>query len=716
MNALQRYWQSLKRTFTLGPAIVDQSMMTWGSSGEFQPPEYIEYLATSNGVYACANLRANLLADLPIKLFTLKANGDKRDVTSGDLVRLLTKPNPYWTGNRLKQMTELSLCMWGECFWFVARGSRSGIPQELWWARADRVKVVPHPTKYLSGFLYEPTNGGTPIPFTPEETVWFRFPNPMNEYEGLSPLAAARIAADTSRAAMQSNFNFFRNGLNAGGIITNAGGTPFTQEQAEELEGQLNRRLKGVDKAHRWGVLRFDAKFQAMAMSPKDSEYLGGLKWNLEDICRAYSVPQDLIGGQRTFENVDAAMKMIYTQAILPEARFIADELTAQLLPMFGGQADLAEFDISGVNVLQEDKQIEWQIVSDQITKGALLVNEWRDNQGLDPVPWGDAWWAPFTLAPIRTGTAPDLPEPDAPDALPAGEGETPAEPMPPRRLTRAVAFGSPEHERLWRLFARRAEPHERKVAAVTTELLQRQRTAVLARLNGRTARNAAEVHEDPFDKNSWIKKFRVAMRPVLRLIVQDSGQAALDDLALSTAFDLSDPNVIRFLEGRAQRFAREVNETTWTQLKASLGEGISAGESIDTLSARVETVMEGRIQSASTTIARTETVTASNGGTLLSWEQSGVVQSKTWLSALDDRTRDDHIEAHGQTVGLDEDFDVGGDSGPAPGQMGSAENDINCRCSMVAGIEPLPERLATTNGHSTVDVLSLQRIAEALR
>ena len=46
-----------------------------------------------------------------------------------------------------------------------------------------------------------------------------------------------------------------------------------------------------------------------MAMTPKDAEYLGSLKWNLEEICRAYGVPQDLVGGQRTYENVDAAMK-----------------------------------------------------------------------------------------------------------------------------------------------------------------------------------------------------------------------------------------------------------------------------------------------------------------------------------------------------------------------------------------------------------------------
>ena len=75
----------------------------------------------------------------------------------------------------------------------------------------------------------------------------------------------------------------------------------------------------------------------------------------------------------------------------------------------------------------------------------------------------------------------------------------------------------------------------------------------------------------------------------------------------------------------------------------------------------------------------------ASNGGTIESYKQSGVVRGKQWLATLDNRVRESHADAHGDIVGLDEDFEVGEGSGPAPGQMGVAGEDINCRCTVMA-------------------------------
>jgi hypothetical protein len=88
---------------------------------------------------------------------------------------------------------------------------------------------------------------------------------------------------------------------------------------------------------------------------------------------------------------------------------------------------------------------------------------------------------------------------------------------------------------------------------------------------------------------------------------------------------------------------------------------------------------MGERIRSSATTIARTETNGATNGGAIVAAQESGVVQGKTWVAALDERTRDTHLEAHDQTVPLDQDFAVGAGVGPSPGQIGLAEEDINC-------------------------------------
>jgi SPP1 gp7 family putative phage head morphogenesis protein len=439
-------------------------------------------------------------------------------------------------------------------------------------------------------------------------------------------------------------------------------------------------------------VFPFEYQVETPSLSPKDAEFLGALKWSLEDICRAYKVPLDLIGGQRTYENVNAAMKAIWVQCILPEARFIAEELTEQLLPMFPGSGvDSVDFDADSVDVLQEGHGEKWTRSKEQISSGAITVNEWRKQEGLAPVAWGDAWWGPISLTPIKDAEEPDLPAvteaPPAPNA-PAQE-EQPAEDdqtQEPRGM-RMLPFGGPEHERECVRFNRRADPWQKAVARMCAELLKRQQASVLAKLKA-PKRDPGDVVDDPFDKAEWVKRFRVKARPVFAEIVAAIGAAALEDLALTGGFDLFDPLVIRFLEKRAQRFAVEVNRTTWDALKASLGDGLTAGDSMEAMAERVEAVMGERIRSGAETIARTEVNGAANGGTQLAWKQSGVVEGKEWVAALDARTRDDHVDAHGQVVGLDEDFTVGGFSGPCPGSIGDPSQDIACRCTMIAKVK----------------------------
>jgi len=183
-----------------------------------------------------------------------------------------------------------------------------------------------------------------------------------------------------------------------------------------------------------------------------------------------------------------------------------------------------------------------------------------------------------------------------------------------------------------------------------------------------------------------WVKKFKQGVRVILKEIVAEFGEEAAAEVGSS--FDVLMKEVAQWLESAAQKFATEVNDTTWQQLKDSLGEGLEAGESITELAARVEEVMDGRIKSSAETIARTEVIGASNAGTLEAWKQSEVVGGKGWMAALDDRTRDSHVEAHGQEVGLEEEFEVGEARGQAPGQMNAPEEDINCRCAMYAVLE----------------------------
>lgn len=93
---------------------------------------------------------------------------------------------------------------------------------------------------------------------------------------------------------------------------------------------------------------------------------------------------------------------------------------------------------------------------------------------------------------------------------------------------------------------------------------------------------------------------------------------------------------------------------------------------------------VESEWQVRSERIARTETTGAYNAGSVQAAhdEQAGV---KIWLATGDDRTREEHLDASGQCVPVDSDFDVGGTPLAMPADpSGPPGLTINCRCTMV--------------------------------
>jgi HK97 family phage portal protein len=706
MSFVTEFWQRVKIAFTTarawkaGAGVVDPFERYYGhDDSKYTPSELGDYLTTSNAIYTCATIRADALALLEFKAIRL-ANGKPEEVKEGPEIRLLHKVNDFWTMNRLLAMTELSLCLWGKCFWAVERGANGkGEPREIWWMKPDRVSVITDAVDYIKGYAYTPINGAEAIAFLPGEVIWLRYPNPLDEFGSLSPMTTVRLPADVGTSAAKSNKHIFDNGLQMGGVVTPKAGSTLTPDQAKEIELQLEKRFKGVDKFHRWGVLRFEAEMKPMGINPHDAEFLGALAWTLEEACRAFKVPLDMVGGQRTYENVKASDRALWMRAMVPESIFLASELTEQFLPMFKNTAvELIEPGYRHVLAMQDDEGEQWTREYQQIQQGAITINEWRGSKGMDKVAWGDAWWAPLMVAPIKDETPLAQKTALAPTGTGGAEGWNKPNPQPlpeTGRGVRNIEFGSQEHERLWQRFTRRTDRQEGEFKKLLIDLFERQKESILARLKQRikiaqgNGRSIEDVVDEPFNLAQWIKEFRVKGRPQLKAILQEAGEAAIEDLGLGIAFDVLEPNVVRFLERRAQRFAKEVNETTWEALKNSLKEGMDAGEGIPELAQRVEAEMAGRIESSSETIARTEVIGANNGGTLLAWEQTEVVAGKTWLAALDERTRETHVEAHqryqNDPIGIDEDFEVGEGSGPAPGQIGLPGEDINCRCTMTA-------------------------------
>lgn len=142
------------------------------------------------------------------------------------------------------------------------------------------------------------------------------------------------------------------------------------------------------------------------------------------------------------------------------------------------------------------------------------------------------------------------------------------------------------------------------------------------------------------------------------------------------------------------------------TNINQSIAQSLIAGESYPKVARRVKQALESNMNNAMR-IARTELHRCQQQGVKNSIEHAekqGVKMVKMWVATLDGRTRDKHQKLDGQRVPTDKPFKINGDELMYPGDpAGSAENVINCRCTMVSIIEGFEPEVRRVRKEGTI-------------
>lgn len=124
-------------------------------------------------------------------------------------------------------------------------------------------------------------------------------------------------------------------------------------------------------------------------------------------------------------------------------------------------------------------------------------------------------------------------------------------------------------------------------------------------------------------------------------------------------------------------------------QISQKIEEGRYAGLTLESIANLVSKEMQIISTSRAALIARTETHNAAsyaNNSYFKEAQQAlGINMVKKWVATNDARTRPSHAAANGQTVSMDETFNIDGAEMEYAGDTkGGAKNVINCRCVIV--------------------------------
>lgn len=167
-------------------------------------------------------------------------------------------------------------------------------------------------------------------------------------------------------------------------------------------------------------------------------------------------------------------------------------------------------------------------------------------------------------------------------------------------------------------------------------------------------------------------------MRRYYPLLLRQAYAGAGEQLGVGIAFDVDNPFVQETLAELAS-LVTGVAETTRDEIRALVGKQAEEGWSVAELAAQIRAHGETMSSSRSETIARTETAAAYSRGSLLAYEESGVVAAVEWLATLDDQTSPECQALHGTRAALGRAF--------ADGTMHPPRHP-NCRCVLVPVVE----------------------------
>lgn len=565
-------------------------------------------------------------------------------------------------------------------------------------------KVAKNSLNPIGGFNY----GGQSVPV--EDVIYNYWWTPASGFVGESPLKSALDEVAASVAITRVIRSLAENQQRPGGLIVPKEG--LGQDDYDKLVKAFNKG-RAPDLAGYYDVLPIDVDLKQAIITPHEAQLNETQEAIKAAIYAATGVSQILLeSGKATYENQDIATQNLWKLTLMPIIKMIEESLN-EIIQSYDKTWKIV-FDLSGVSALKPDfKDVAEVLVK---LKGWISRDEGRELlpgqyepllMGGDEVPDG-AMIVPVGLAPpvqAKQKKSVKKPRPRQLSKMDILLGELNREEkkietksdMPERK----AAGGLTGQQRDIYYTCRKIEldGYSRLFASGLRKLYRKQGSTIKEMLE-----NADDDLSNIPDPEEWLDwkneraKFVKMAHPKLLGVFSDSGKKITDEFEVLA---IHKKEITRFSE----TFSTQVNKTTLDQLTEAFnsiggkrfvdGEFVTRQEDEDEekktrkeemllLTAVIFLWAENARTEAS---AHSETHTAQGYGHLEGGRQLGS-NTKVWLASFVN-TRDAHIDADGQEVGIDENFIVDGEELEYPGDpSGSAENKINCQCFMHFNIE----------------------------
>ncbi|MCZ4611626.1 phage portal protein [Streptomyces sp. Lzd4kr] len=354
--------------------------------------------------FAGVRVIAEDLGLLPLFLYERLARGKQR-ATGHPLYPLLhDAPNPMMGAMAFKEALQGHAITWGRGVAYVVTHERTGVIEELWPLRPDRLRIKVRQMgkgRVERWVQYRDDVNGIYANLAPGEYLCI---NGLGD-DGVTGYSVVELAANSIGLGLATEHygaKTFSNGAAPAGALSHP--ENLSPDARKRMADDWENIHRGIDRAHRVAILEEGVTWQAVGLPNDANQFLETRKLQVTDMARWLRLPPHKIGDleRATFSNIEEQQldyvssalsawltrweQAVLTQLMLPEerARYFPEHLVDALL-RGNTAARYAAYAIGR----------QW---------GWLSANDVREKENLNPVDGGDAYLVPLNMIPAGNG------------------------------------------------------------------------------------------------------------------------------------------------------------------------------------------------------------------------------------------------------------------------------------------------------------------------
>ena len=616
-----------------------------GKESIFNITAYLQTFITNPWVYSATVAIAEAGAGVPYYLYRWDKKEQKEiPVEDHPAYDLLEKPNNFNSFYDLIEGSLIFLELTGKAFWQIDLEEGKKKPQSLYLLKPDKVRILPDPKKFIKGYIYKPGNRN--ISFSPEEIIFFRYFSPLSEYDGVSPISAARNSLILDAKAVKFNKDLLTKGIPSEVFLESE--ADLDPETIRRIQADFKRKYQGLNKDPIPPILSGGLKAKTITPTPRDMQFSTMKTKTKEEILATFKVPPIFVQQLEysSYANAKEQTQIFWKANVLPKLKNLAEEITRCLIKRYYDNDLYFAFDYSKIEALQEDTKTQAETLKILVDAGIITPDEARRELNMEP-----------------SGLTKEISK----------------EEINVSEMTR---------NEFAKYSLSKIDELEEKLRKKVAILMKNKSNEILKKFDQFDPENPVDIetfffNEEIEEKEELNKFYEIFFRGA---ILEGGIQGAARARRIFNIDKVEDLNgwLSRVSEKESEALIGLIKRNTIFPINKGIDEKLSKIKIKENLKSHLESI--NSIQSVKLKeIGSTQAHMGFSKGVLEGFKQiKGSPGGKMWVSTFDTKTRGAHFEASGQIRDMDKPFNIGGEALDHPGDpKGSPAMICNCRCVM---------------------------------